>query len=71
MISPLPRNNRAPNPRAAEAELHEADETDEAEASPEKTHREKPSAPEKAKVPVAEAPQSGGLNNPFAGLEIK
>ena len=69
MISPHPRNKRAKNPRHADAELHEADEVDKAEEPPKK-HREKISAPEKAKVPVAEAPQSGGLNNPFAGLEI-
>jgi len=69
MISPHPRSKRAKNPRHAEAELHVADEVDEAEAPPKK-NREKTSAPEKTKIPVAEAPQTGGLNNPFAGLEI-
>ena len=69
MISPHPRSKRAKNPRHADAELHVADEADEAEEPPKK-HREKKSAPEKAKVPVAEEPKTGGLNNPFAGLEI-
>jgi translation initiation factor IF-3 len=70
MISPHPRSKRAKNPRHAEEALHVADEADEAEALPEKT-RAKPSAPEKAEVPVGEQPPTGGLNNPFAGLEIK
>jgi hypothetical protein len=30
-----------------------------------------PSAPAKIKVPVSEEPQSAGLNNPFAKLEVK
>jgi translation initiation factor IF-3 len=71
MISPLPRNKRAQNPRRAEAELHEPDE---AEDAPEESHREKPPAPPapaKPKVAVNEQPPTGGLNNPFAGLEIK
>ena len=74
MISPLPRNKRAKNPQHEEDELHEADEPDEAEAPPAKTHREKPHAqpaPETVKVPVAEQPQTGGLQNPFANLEIQ
>ena len=77
MISPLPRNKRAKNPRHEDAELHEPDEvddTDDTEAPPEKPKSEKPhthNAPEKVKVPVADQPQSGGLQNPFAGLEIK
>ncbi len=39
-----------------------------------KNHHEKKhtqTAPEKAKIPVAEQPPSGGLQNPFANLEIK
>jgi translation initiation factor IF-3 len=77
MISPLPRAKRAKNPRHEDAELHEPDEIDDAddtEAPLEKPKHEKPHAhhaPEKVKVPVAEAPQSGGLQNPFANLEIK
>jgi len=69
MISPLPRNKRAKNPRAVEAESEKAP-----AAAPDKKHPEKvrpPSAPETAKVPVAEEPQTGGLSTPFAGLEIK
>ena len=71
MISPLPRAKRAKNPRHEDAELHEPDvaDDDEAEVAPEKPHAQSASA--KAKVPVNEQPQSGGLNNPFAGLEIK
>jgi translation initiation factor IF-3 len=74
MISPLPRNKRAKNPRHEEDELHEADEPDEAEAPPEKAHHQKPHAhhaPEKVKVPVVEEAQTGGLQTPFANLEIK
>ena len=69
MISPLPRNKRAKNPRAAENEPGKPH-----GEAPEKKHSEKAQAhpaPEKTKVPVAEEPQTGGLNNPFAGLEIK
>jgi len=60
MISPLPRAKRAKNPRHEIGELHVADEPDEDEA-----------APAKAKISVNEQPATGGLNNPFAGLEIK
>ena len=68
MISPHPRSKRAKNPRLELGELHEPDiEDDEAEeAAPENSP-----APAKAKVPVNEQPKSGGLNNPFAGLDIK
>ena len=71
MISPLPRAKRAKNPRHADEALHEPDvaDDDEAEASPEKSPT--PAAPAKAKGPVGEQPATGGLNNPFAGLEIK
>ncbi|HEY5345662.1 MAG TPA: translation initiation factor IF-3 [Verrucomicrobiae bacterium] len=68
MISPHPRGKRAKNPRG---EKGEADESSEAAEAPKKSHSEKPSAPEKKKVAVAEEPASGGLQNPFAGLEIK
>jgi translation initiation factor IF-3 len=62
MISPLPRNKRAKNPRQVEGG-HEA----------EKNHYESHSEPkpQKAKVPVAGEPQSGGLNSPFANLKVK
>jgi translation initiation factor IF-3 len=69
MISPLPRNKRAKNPRAEE------DEPDEKPVhAPEKKHSAKPHAhpaPEKVKVPVAEEPQSNGLNDAFSKIEIK
>ena len=71
MISPLPRNKRAKNPRAMG---DEGEEHDEAGDAPEKAGHEKSHAqpaPEKVKVPVAEQPQSSGLQNPFANLEIK
>ena len=70
MISPLPRNKRAKNPRAVEAEGDD----DESGSEPASNHPKKPAAPpapEKAKIPVAEQPQTGGLQNPFANLEIK
>jgi translation initiation factor IF-3 len=70
MISPLPRNKRAKNPRAVE---DEDDETEDSAHASEKTHHEKPSAhsaPEKVKVPVSDQPPAGGLQNPFANLEI-
>jgi translation initiation factor IF-3 len=75
MISPLPRNKRAKNPRHEESELHDPDNDDDDESGsiPEKNHPKKPTAPPapgKVKVPVADQPQSGGLQNPFANLEI-
>jgi len=66
MISPLPRAKRAKNPRAVEGAEAEPGETDH---TPAKAHPQP--APEKAKVPVAEQPPTGGLHNPFANLEIK
>ena len=63
MISPLPRNKRAKNPNVVEGESGTAPENhDKPHAQP---------APEKAKVPVAEAPASGGLNDAFAKLEVR
>jgi translation initiation factor IF-3 len=64
MISPLPRNKRAKNPRAVEGEEPAAQPSQ----TPEKPH-ESPAA--RQKVPVAEQPQSGGLSNPFANLDLK
>ena len=69
MISPLPRNKRAKNPRAVEGE-------EGAEPGPatEPAHPEKAAAhpaPEKTKIPVGEQPKTGGLSSPFSGLEIK
>lgn len=66
MISPLPRNKRAKNPRAGEDEEKpkplEATAPKAAPAGQREPH---------VKVPVSESPQSGGLNNPFSNLEIK
>ena len=69
MLSPLPRNKRAKNPRAAEEGQPPAHEKPASEKKPE-AHAPKANAP-KAKVVIAEEPQSGGLSNPFANLEIK
>ena len=68
MISPHPRGKRAKNPREAEGE---AGKPAAAEAVAKKSSAEKPALPEKKKVIVAETPSSGGLQNPFAGLEIQ
>jgi len=61
MVSPLPRNKRAKNPH--QPEVSPAPSSD--------NHQPSPSAPPKNKVPVSDEPQSGGLNNPFAKLEVK
>ncbi len=76
MISPHPRSKRAKNPRQADAELPLPEEEDAHESGslPEKKHPPKPvqpPAPEKTNVPVANQPPSGGLQNPFADLEIQ
>jgi len=70
MISPLPRNKRAKNPRVVEEETGKPAPVK--NQQPEKPHPAKPvPVPQKAKVPVTEEPQSGGLHNPFASLELK
>ena len=61
MVSPLPRNKRAKNPHQIEA----------SPAPSSDNHQSPRSAPSKNKVPVSAEPQSGGLNNPFAKLEVK
>ena len=61
MVSPLPRNKRAKNPHQTEV----------SPAPPSDNHQPSPSAPPKNKVPVSDEPQFGGLNNPFAKLEVK
>jgi len=70
MISPLPRNKRAKNPRAVEEEQEHAPEGKSHAPKAEKVANPAP-APQKVKVPVSEQPQSGGLSTPFASLEIK
>jgi translation initiation factor IF-3 len=64
MISPHPRSKRAKNPRAVEE-----GETAREESAPAKAP-EAHAAPAKPKVPVTDQPQSGGLNNPFANLNL-
>ena len=65
MISPLPRNKRAKNPYAGH------DEAGPVEASPKEKPKPVPARDEpRAKVPVSGEPQSGGLQNPFANLDI-
>lgn len=66
MISPLPRNKRAKNPRAGEEGMEGAPE----ESSPEAKPAPQAHAPHKPKVQVSEKPSTGGLNNPFSNLEI-
>ena len=61
MCSPLPRNKRAKNPHQTEA----------GSAPSSDNHQPSLSAPAKDKVPVSAEPPSGGLNSPFANLEIK
>jgi translation initiation factor IF-3 len=68
MLSPLPRNKRAKNPRGEDAGEMPADEKPASEKKSE-THA-KPHAP-KVKVAVTEEPQSNGLQSPFANLDIK
>jgi translation initiation factor IF-3 len=80
MISPLPRNKRAKNPRAEEEEVEKPvthdQHSQEKNHNHEKLHAPKPApaaapAPANVKVPVNEKPQTGGLNNPFTRLELK
>jgi translation initiation factor IF-3 len=66
MISPLPRNKRAKNPRADET----AGEPAPAPANHQPKKPVTPPAAGKEKVPVAEEPPSGGLQTPFASLDI-
>jgi translation initiation factor IF-3 len=68
MISPLPRNKRAKNPHVIDGEDREDG------SAPEKIKPVKPPAQPasgKEKIPVASEPQSNGLNDAFAKLEIK
>ncbi len=70
MISPLPRNKRAKNPRGEEREGVEPA----AAAAPVSEIQDKPKPqPVPVKVAVSEkpAPTTGGFNSPFANLEVK
>ena len=67
MLSPLPRTKRAKNPRSAEdveEPLHEKPAPEKKHAAHSAAHAPKP------KVVIAEEPQSGGLGNPFANLNL-
>jgi translation initiation factor IF-3 len=67
MISPLPRNKRAKNPRQAEAELHVPDEVEEDDEPAEKSHAKNaaPAPVKKTKTPelVATKPAPAAFGN--------
>ncbi len=66
MITPLPRNKRAKNPHAEELAAVSGP-----EVTPEKRAEVRPPQQSpKPRVPIAEEPASGGLNNPFANLDL-
>jgi translation initiation factor IF-3 len=71
MISPLPRNKRAKNPHQVEGEDNQGDETGNALGKIKPVKPPAPPASGKEKIPVSSAPQSNGLNDAFAKLEIK
>ena len=61
MVSPLPRNKRAKNPRAVPGG-----------PAPVSSNNQPAAGPEKPSVPVSSAPPASGFNNnPFANLEVK
>jgi translation initiation factor IF-3 len=68
MISPLPRNKRAKNPHTIDGE---DDENGNEPAKIKPVKSPVPPASGKEKIPVADEPQSDGLNNAFANLEVK
>jgi len=61
MVSPLPRNKRAKNPRQTEAGPSPVSDN----------HQPARPTPANDKAPVLAEPQSAGLNTPFANLEVK
>jgi len=69
MITPLPRNKRAKNPRGEEEGVEAAPEEKSPEQKP-APHAPHAHAPHKPKVQVSEKPSTGGLSNPFSNLEI-
>jgi len=79
MITPLPRNKRAKNPRAAEEEQGDegAQPGTPAPAQAQGQPKPKPAAPASQSQPVKierpdSNPPSGGFsNNPFSGLDVK
>jgi translation initiation factor IF-3 len=70
MISPLPRNKRAKNPRQGEPGEAQTGTDEEEQVAP--TEHAKPVAIDRGeKQPVAEKPRGGFTNNPFAQIETK
>jgi translation initiation factor IF-3 len=70
MISPLPRNKRAKNPRVIDGEENGPEESGNGSAKI-KSIKSPPPAPAKEKIPVAGEPPSNGFNDAFAKLQIK
>jgi len=66
MISPLPRNKRAKNPRAEEDQKQEAAPTEKAKPAGETVHVKKPKTEATASLPPTETFN----NNPFAKLDV-
>jgi translation initiation factor IF-3 len=65
MISPLPRNKRAKNPKESEEPLEE-----EVEVEAEESEKAKPAAgKKKVSTNAAENPENGGINSPFSQLD--
>jgi translation initiation factor IF-3 len=71
MISPLPRNKRAKNPRMIDGEGGGHDESGNASGKIKPVKPPAPPASGKEKIPVAGEPQSNGFNDAFAKLEMK
>jgi translation initiation factor IF-3 len=71
MISPLPRNKRAKNPRQAEETCREGRKTMPAEKSHAENAAPAPVKKQKRRKSSSTEPQSAGLNDAFAKLEIK
>ena len=70
MISPLPRNKRAKNPRAVEAESAKPPTPPAAKShNHHNSHASKPTTP-KAHIPATGQPPEGGLATPFATIEL-
>jgi translation initiation factor IF-3 len=72
MISPLPRNKRAKNPRVIEEESTKPPQSAPAKSPhPENSHAPKAAHhPPTERVPAAAKTQTGGLNNPFETIEL-
>lgn len=76
MVSPLPRNKRAKNPRVAQAETSEQPVRGQNNLGPQprvplSRPPTQPVKPEPSKSPPAASQNDGFVNNPFADLEIQ